>query len=174
MIYKMDLPVDIWWKIFQHLWSGKDFNLNTYGKNNPYVSKDIAKYKKTIGISITADLFMFRRLCKTTKRMVEKYTKRYQSHLTKNYMIAFRYPEPLYKITPKGDLMRHIINIHDSIRNNAIEQLLVLSNDSIMSRYDYLHCVSLQPISVFVYIQQNIDNLLKHMVDDGLLIIIKH
>ena len=82
------LPVDIWWKIITMILNPEYKN---YDKNNPMESKALCKYIDSVGKHITSDLFIFRRLCKTTKHVVEKYTKRYKSDLFHGYMIVFRY-----------------------------------------------------------------------------------
>ncbi len=67
---EIKLPVDIWWKIIIMNWDKEDL---WHNKNNPMISKQLFKNMNIFGRNITTDLFIFRKLCKTTKRMVEKY-----------------------------------------------------------------------------------------------------
>ena len=86
---EIQLPVDIWWKIITINWKDKHLYHN---KNHPMMSNQLFKNMNICGKEITTDLFIFRKLCKTTKRMVEKYTKRYKSQIIFNsYMIVFNY-----------------------------------------------------------------------------------
>jgi len=91
------LPVDIWWIILKMVW--KD---NIYGFQprehkditNPFPSK-IPNYTKKFGDWVTNDLYIMRTLCKTTKKMVDKYSKRYirDSYYDENprYFLIFPY-----------------------------------------------------------------------------------
>lgn len=86
---EIKLPIDIWWKIIIINWKDKYLY---HGMNNPMISKQIFKDINIFGKNITTDIFIFRKLCKTTKRMVEKYTTRYKSKIILNsYMIVFNY-----------------------------------------------------------------------------------
>ena len=93
----MDLPVDIWWKILTYIWDEdkspySTFNHMKHDSSYPFPSSVISRYRTKVGLSVSSDLLIFRRLCKTTKKMVEKYTTRYKSVITRvNYMIIFKY-----------------------------------------------------------------------------------
>lgn len=82
------LPVDVWWKIITLNW---DTSWENHDKNNPMISKHFYHNIYKIGKSITSDLLIFRKICKTTKHVVEKYTKRYKSDFGPNYRIVFKY-----------------------------------------------------------------------------------
>jgi hypothetical protein len=86
------LPVDIWWIILKIVWKDKDFNPKDYNHpETPYKSSYTCKFYKTIGTSVTSDLFIMRRLCKTTKRMVDKYTIRRRSKYSQRHYLIFPY-----------------------------------------------------------------------------------
>lgn len=84
-----DLPVDIWWLILKKFWSEK-FGLDTRMYNNllnPFISLDTDASR--MGMFVSSDLFIMRRLCKTTYKMIKKYTRR---DLDKNHwLITFPY-----------------------------------------------------------------------------------
>lgn len=92
------LPVDIWWIIMKMVWRGK-WDLSKYTNyQNAYESYNTFKYLKDQGIGttpvMTYDLFQMRMLCKTTKRMVDKYSKRYiggYTHCGPKFFIFFPY-----------------------------------------------------------------------------------
>ena len=81
------LPRDVWWKIFRYLWEDK--NVQQFTRENPMVSQDLKSNK--LGKGFTSDLFVLRRTCRLWRRVVEKYTKRYRSRLTRNYHLVLNY-----------------------------------------------------------------------------------
>lgn len=91
-MYWNKLPVDVWWLILKKLWEDyPNFNIQRYSHpETPFTSSNVCKNMRIMGKHVTSDLFIMRRLCKTTKRMVDKYTKRHLS-LSRRYLINFRY-----------------------------------------------------------------------------------
>jgi hypothetical protein len=76
------LPVDIWWIILKMVWKlcyDPDFDL---GNHNSYENSRLSylNYENKFGSGITSDLYLMRCLCKTTKRMIDKYSRRYVYH----------------------------------------------------------------------------------------------
>lgn len=87
----MEFPADIWWKIINYVIGNND-HLN---RENYFVSNNIFKNINIFGKSKTTDLFLFRRLCKSSKKSIDKYTERKYSKIKKEYHIIFKY-NPLY------------------------------------------------------------------------------
>jgi hypothetical protein len=74
------LPVDIWWIILKKFW--KSYCLVSFNPGNhknyenakrSYLYEDVT----VMGTGITNDLYLMRTLCKTTKKMADKYSNRY-------------------------------------------------------------------------------------------------
>jgi len=79
------LPVDIWWIILKKFWedvsSYKFYPYKHRNNANAFPSLSVSSSEKIcMGDWITLDLFVMRSLCKTTKKMVDKYSKRYINH----------------------------------------------------------------------------------------------
>jgi len=91
------LPVDIWWIILKTFWKlyyDPDFDP---GIHNSYENGRLSylNCENKFGSGITSDLYLMRCLCKTTKRMIDKYSRRYiygwESGKVPNHRIFFPY-----------------------------------------------------------------------------------
>jgi hypothetical protein len=73
------LPVDIWWIILKKFWENNgsyECIPRKYNKGG-IIFRSVLYDAKVIGAWVTSDLFLMRNVCKTTKKMVDKYSRRY-------------------------------------------------------------------------------------------------
>jgi hypothetical protein len=92
------LPVDIWWIILKMVWksiSHHRTNLKDYNGKSKFAYRSILFGRgEKLGFGITNDLYMMRTLCKTTKKMVDKYSTRYVDGYegeNRSYYLIFPY-----------------------------------------------------------------------------------